>query len=376
MRSLAVLAAVALLLPQPVAAQTPSPAAAFRSAGEPFVFSFPRDHASHPEYRTEWWYYTGHLRASDGRRFGYELTFFRAGLRPGDPSPSPGQSKWRGNKLFPAHFAITDISGNRFIHTQQIVREAMGQGFASTQSLDVRSGDWTLQGAPQRDPAIERMRLRAAATIDGTSAALVLVQLPLKPPAVHGGGISRKGDCPSCASHYYSYTRLRTTGTLTYEGKTLTVEGTSWMDHEFGSAQLQSGVTGWDWFSIQLDDGREVMLYVLRRRDGSIVPQSSGSLIERDGRLIAIPAGAFTTRAQGKWKSPHTGAVYPSGWRVRVSQANLDVTLSPLVLDQELADPGGVSYWEGAVDVRDASSNLPRGEGYVELTGYAGEVNL
>ena len=377
---LAALAAALLFSGAPAVPATPPPQAGlggFASAGTPFEFIFPRDHAAHPEYRTEWWYYTGHLYASDGRRFGYELTFFRVGLRPGDPQPAPGQSKWRGNELFPAHFAITDVAGKRFIHAQQIVREALGQGAASAHALDVRSGSWTLQGSPLRDPAIERMHLRAAASIAGEAAALDLVQTPLKKPAIHGtGGISRKGACPSCASHYYSYTRMDTAGTILYRGETLRVSGTSWMDHEFGSGQLEAGETGWDWYSIQLNDGRELMLYALRRSDGTIVPQSGGSLIERDGSVRHLSASAFTARASGTWTSPHTHATYPSGWRVKVPQAGLDVTLAPLVLDQELDDASGISYWEGAVDVRDAAGGAARGSGYVELTGYAGTVSL
>jgi predicted secreted hydrolase len=338
----------------------------FLNANQPWHFSFPRDHAAHDGFASEWWYYTGHVRARDGRRFGYELTFFRVGLRPGQALPGPGQSRWRGNQLYPAHFALTDESGKQFFHAEKFARAALGAGSASATKLDVHADTWQLTGpAP--------FHLIAAAN----GIAIDFRETSEKPPAIHGhDGISTKAACDTCASHYYSMTRLRTTGTLTYAGRRFAVDGLSWMDHEFGSAELQANQAGWDWFSIQLDDRREFMLYLLRQKDGSITPQSSGSLIARDGRVTYLPLSAFVVERLGTWTSPHTGGVYPSGWRVRVPSANVDLTLTPTVLDQELANTvGGVSYWEGAVDVTDAALH-PLGVGYVELTGYAGAVNL
>jgi predicted secreted hydrolase len=347
----------------------------FTIATAPYVFTFPRDHAAHPDYQSEWWYYTGHLRTPGGRRFGYELTFFRFGLRPGDPPVRAGRSRWRGRQLYPAHFAITDERGRAFFYTEQFAREALGMGGASTQRLAVHAGGWTLEGEPLADGRFERMRLRAASG----GAALDLVQTPLKPPAVHGsGGISRKAACASCASHYYSYTRLATRGSLTYGGARFAVEGQSWMDHEYGTSELQPDQAGWDWFSVQLNDGREVMLYLLRRKDGSVTPESSGSLIERDGSVRHVPLQAFAVAVPpgARWRSPHTGAQYPDRWRVTIPAAGLDLRLTPTVADQELASTtGGVSYWEGAVEVKDAN-DMPAGAGYVELTGYAGGVSL
>lgn len=278
-----------------------------------------------------------------------------------------GQSSWRGNEVFPAHFALTDVDGKRFVHYERFAREALGAGFAAQGRLDVRADGWTLTGpAP--------FRLHAAA--DGTGIDFSLTSE--KAPAVHGhDGISRKGPCATCASHYYSMTRLATRGVLTYRGERLAVDGLAWMDHEFGSDELQTGQQGWDWVSLQLDDRRELMLYVLRQKDGSVTPQSSGSLIDARGRVTYLARSAFSLEATGRWTSPHTGGVYPSGWRVRVPGARIDVTLTPQLLDQELANTAvGVSYWEGAVDARDAASGRPLGAGYVELTGYAGSVSL
>jgi predicted secreted hydrolase len=338
----------------------------FENANRAYAFSFPRDHAAHFGYRSEWWYYTGHVTAADGRRFGYELTFFRIGLRPGDPRPAPGQSAWRGNQIYAAHFALTDESGQQFVHVERLAREALGAGSSSDRVLDVHVDDWTLSGT---NPF--RLHARAA------GAAITFEQFADKVPAIHGrDGISLKGSCATCASHYYSMTRLRTAGTLVYRGRRLAVTGLSWMDHEFGSDELQANQIGWDWFSLQLADRREVMLYRLRQTGGLVTPQSSGSLIDPRGRVTHLGLSDFSIDATGSWKSPHTGATYPSGWRVRVPQAAVDVLLAPTVSDQELVNGGGVSYWEGSVDILDPTTRRPLGVGYAELTGYAGSVAL
>ena len=365
--------------PQPQAAQGPSDLP-FAIATAPYAFRFPRDHGAHPDYQSEWWYYTGHVSTSDGRRFGYELTFFRVGLRRGDPAPRPGQSRWRGNELYPAHFALTDERGKTFYHVDRFAREALGMGSAAVGRLDVRAADWTLMGAPNGAADRERMLLHAGDTTPQGRNAIDFLQVPEKSPAIHGhGGVSRKADCRSCASHYYSYTRLRTTGTLTFHGARLRVTGLSWMDHEFGSGELQRDQAGWDWFSVQLDDKRELMLYLLRQKDGSVTPQSSGSVIAPDGGVRYLARDAFAIDVLGRWKSPHTNADYPSGWRIRVPSERIDVTLAPTVLDQELAGTsgGGISYWEGSADVRaTGDSSQPLGAAYVELTGYAGALAI
>ena len=349
----------------------------FVPATSPYAFAFPRDHAAHDAYRTEWWYYTGHVRTAQGRRFGYELTFFRVGLAPGDPKPLATQSRWRGNELYPAHFAITDERGKTFFHVERFAREALGMGNASNRTLDIRSLDWTLRGSAGARPDLERMVMHASEQTALGRNAIDFVQVPEKKPAIHGlGGVSRKSSCASCASHYYSYTRLRTTGRLVFDGVPMAIAGLSWMDHEYGSSELDPRQAGWDWFAIQLDDRRELMLYDLREKDGSLTPESSGSLVEPDGSVRYLPRTAFSARATGRWTSPHTGGTYPSGWHVVVPGAGIDLTLVPTVLDQELAGTtSGVSYWEGAVDAIDGRG-VARGVGYVELTGYAGTVAI
>lgn len=366
--------AAALIL---VGAAVGHAAAPFATAKAPYVFAFPADHGTHPLYQSEWWYFTGRLRAPSGRRFGYELTFFRVRLQPEDVAPAPlpsARSRWRGDQVYAAHFAITDAMGQKFVHTERVVRQALGLGAAAQGRLAVRADDWSLLGQPMADRSRERMTLHAADAENG----LDLVQTPEKPPAVHGQrGVFRKGACASCGSHYYSYSRLSTRGTLRYAGTSFKVEGTSWMDHEFGTNQLQPDEVGWDWMSLQLDDGRELMLYQFRRKDGGIAPQSAGSLVDRDGRVRFLPLGGFRVTATGRWHSPQTHADYPSGWRVQVPDARLDVTLVPVLLDQEIVLTSGPSYWEGAVDIRDTTApSRARGQGYVELTGYAEPVEL
>jgi predicted secreted hydrolase len=342
----------------------------FTPAIAPYAFTFPRDHFAHDGYRTEWWYFTGHLRTKAGRRFGYELTFFRIGLEPRPSHWSAGQSAWYAYQLYPAHFAITDEQTGTFVYAETLARDALGQGYASESTLRVGANGWSLEGTSELRP---RFRLRAR---DGGNG-IDLVLQSQKPPAIHGdGGISRKGDCAACASHYYSFTRLASHGTLTRDGVGYDVDGTSWMDHEFASDEMHDDRAGWDWFSIQLDDEREIMLYRMRRTNGRTAAESSGSIVDPRGAVTHVPLQGFHVEATGSWRSPATGATYPSGWLVSVRGIGERLRLVPVMLDQELVDPATATYWEGAVDVFDASTGRRIGSGYVELTGYASALRL
>jgi predicted secreted hydrolase len=357
--------ALARALLTAIAALLLGAAPAFKIATAPYTFRFPRDHFAHDAYRSEWWYFTGHLRTVDGRRFGYELTFFRIGIQPEAPHWKAGQSRWYTYQLYPAHFAITDVRGHRFVSFEKLARDALGQGFASQRRLAVHVDGWSLTGTSAVMPA---MHLQASADGD----ALDLRLRPRKPPAINGtGGISRKGACASCASHYYSFTDIATTGTIVWGGVRHAVRGTSWMDHEYGSSELTSEEMGWDWFAIQLRDGRDVMLYRIRERGGASAPQSSGSLVSRSGSVRHLPLSAFSIAAIGSWTSPVTHARYPSGWRVRVDGVAAPLEIVPVMRDQELAGSDAPSYWEGDCDVRDARTGARIGDAYVELTGYA-----
>ncbi len=345
----------------------PRTAEGYRLAVPPYAFAFPRDHASHPDYRTEWWYYTGNLEAEGGGRYGFELTFFRVGI---DRSREHDPSAWAFHTLYFAHLALTDIDADRFMFAEKLGRPALGLAGADSTRLHTWIDDWSVRLG---DDGVTH-RLDAA----GKGFGLALDLAPEKPPAIHGeGGVSRKAAGLGRASHYYSLSRMAAKGRIEQDGRTVPVTGVAWMDHEFGSNQLAPDQAGWDWFSLQLDDGRELMLYRMRLKDGGTDPFSSGTLIGAEGRTTHLPREAFSIEATGEWKSGRTGAVYPAGWKVRVPSAGLDLAVTPNVADQELVTGGavGVHYWEGSVRIggRDGA-HTASGVGYVELTGYAGRV--
>lgn len=343
------------------AACLPLGAAEYRRALPGYRYTFPRDHGAHPDFRTEWWYYTGHLAAGDGRRFGYQLTFFRSALEQQGANPS----RWAARNLYLAHFAVSDVTGRRLHLAERLAREGLGEAGGEREGLKVWIGDWEAVA----EGAAHRLRAREG------SFAIDLRLEPAKPLVVHGrDGVSQKAEGPGHASHYYSFPRLKTAGTLVAEGRSLKVTGQSWMDHEFGSAQLREDQVGWDWFSLQLDNGFEVMLYLLRHGDGRADPHSSGTLVHPDGRAQHLRRDDFAVEVLERWKSPRSPGLYPIRWRIRVPRAALDVTVAPLFPDQELdtAKSTRVIYWEGASRVEGTmAGKAVRGDAYVEMTGYA-----
>jgi predicted secreted hydrolase len=348
-----------------------SPPTPFQFATAGYRYNFPRDHGSHPTYRTEWWYYTGHLHSKIGRAFGFELTFFRRGVPPDEIKTLP--SKWSVKDLYLAHFAVTDISGKRFHFSEKFSREGLGKAGADESRLRVWIDDW------RAEASIELAASHTLAAHDETHA-LALTLQPAKPLVTHGAaGISRKGKEVGQASHYYSFTRLATSGKLTIDGESFDVTGTSWMDHEFGSAELGADQVGWDWFSIQLEDDTELMLYRMRRKDGSSDLASSGTAVSPDGRTRHLEVTDFEIESTGTWTSPESKATYPSRWRLRFPSLDLVLDVTPLLADQELRTSRStkVSYWEGAVAVTGTKQGRPvKGQGYVELTGYAERLKM
>jgi len=336
---------------------------AWRDATEGFHFDFPRDHASHPDYRIEWWYYTGNVETTGGRRFGYQLTFFRTGVVREPDNPS----RWALRDLFLAHFAVSDIDDESFHSFERINRSGIGWAGAETTPYRVWNEDWEAR-LDVRDHLLEasdrdyRIELRLA---------------PQKGEVIHGvNSISQKGPTAGNASHYYSLSRLETQGRITVKGESFQVRGLSWMDHEFGSSFLEEQQVGWDWFSIQLDDGRELMLFQLRRADGSIDSRSSGTLIDADGRSTHIRFGEFALAPDGPWRSAASGATYPTEWLIELPAEKLRLRLKSVLKDQELRTPEstGVTYWEGSIEAEGtAGENRVRGRGYLEMTGYAGQ---
>lgn len=372
-RALARLALIALAGTAAAPSGASAPAApdsgGFRRVEGPHPWAFPRDHGAHPDFQTEWWYYTGHLTTDDGRSYGYELTFFRRALAL-PPDLDPGYAGWRAAELYPAHFALTDETGDTFRHWERIHRDSGGKAGADTTGLRVWCGDWRATG----HGTIHRLEARAA------DVTLTLDLEPRKPPILHGeGGLSRKGAQTGQASYYYSMTRMTTHGTLSTDGKIAAVRGLSWMDHEFFSSDLDPTLDGWDWFSVQLDDETELMVYRLRRAAGAGGDWSSGTLVLPGADALSLRQEDITVTALDHWKSPVTSVTYPSGWRVRLPQFGIDLTLTPTVKAQELDTRAttGVRYWEGSVRVSGTRRGAPlAGAGYVELTGYDGTVPM
>lgn len=328
-------------------------------------YEFPADHGSHPGFKTEWWYFTGNVRTQEGREFGYQLTFFRQGIRPG-ATPPEVRSRFVTADLKFAHFAVSDLSRGKFAHFQKLSRGAYGEaGFVDGQRLAWIDG-WTCALTAEHG-----FRLRAE---DG-GVAIDLELVSDKLPVFHGkDGVSQKAEGPGRASHYYSLTRMSTRGTVRMDGETFPVTGLSWFDHEWATNQLSANQSGWDWLSLQFDDGTELMLFQLRNTDGKRDPHSAGTFIGRDGRTEPLGVGDFTLTPGRTWKSPATAAVYPVVWTIGIPKLGLTLEVRAALDDQELR-LRPVSYWEGAVRAQgEASGRKVRGSGYLEMTGYAGPI--
>jgi predicted secreted hydrolase len=337
----------------------------FARATQARALTFPADHGPHTDFQTEWWYYTGNLTAQDGRRYGYQLTFFRRGITPG---VGVGRaSDWATNQIYFAHFAVTDANNNTHTGTEHFARGAAGLAGAQAEPFRVWLENWSSEGL---NPEASELRLRAD---DGTMALDLTVRAD-KPPVVHGAtGLSLKTETSGNASFYVSFTRMLTTGTLRIRGEDVAVSGTSWFDHEWGTGSLGAGAAGWDWFSIQLDDRRELMFFQIRNKDGSIEPLSSGTLVEADGTTRFLKREDVKITPQEFWTSGSTQARYPSQWRVESAAGNFDLTLTPLIADQEMRV--SFLYWEGAVNITGTSNGRAvRGQGFVEMTGYAAQA--
>ena len=324
-------------------------------------FSFPLDHGQHPEFQTEWWYYTGNLQTVEGRRFGYELTFFRRALTP-PPALSNG-SVWRANQVYLAHFALSDIETQAFRYQELLSRGAAGlAGAQSEPAFEVWLEDWSVR-------QIGNNRYALSANTEDYELKLDLTDL--KVPVLQGNrGYSQKGPEAGNASYYISQSRLETSGELRIGENVWDVSGLSWMDHEFSTSALSAGQVGWNWFAIQLDNGSELMLFTLQREDGELDPFNGGTIIEPDGATRMLSSADFQVEIRETWRSPHSGAEYSSEWVITILNEEIRLSIKPLMPDQELNT--FITYWEGAVEVQGEWNGVPvNGFGYVELTGYA-----
>ncbi|MEQ8329747.1 MAG: lipocalin-like domain-containing protein [Longimicrobiales bacterium] len=338
----------------------------YARAVEPRAFVFPADHGPHPDFRTEWWYVTGNLTGSGNREVGFQFTIFRSALA---PSPPDIPSGWATNQAYMGHLAVTDVESGRFHAFESFARGSGGLAGAAADPFRVWIEGWSLEG-PADGGAAFPMRLRAA---DGT-VALDLTFEAGKPRVLQGqAGLSQKGPEPGNASYYYAHTRMPARGTVVLGADTLTVSGLGWLDREWSTSSLSEGQVGWDWFALQMDDGWDLMVYQLRNDDGTAHPLSDGVLVSPEGTRVPLAWGRdIQVEPTGRWTSPRDGSVYPSGWRIAIPSRDWDVTVTPVMDDQELVL--AFRYWEGAVRVEGtAAGRDASGRGYVELTGYAGQ---
>ena len=367
--------------PTAVRPATASPTAPPVAVADPLPVVLPRDDGPHDRL-TEWWYYTGHLKSAAGARFGFEFVVFRAE---------------RGH--FPtswvSHLAITDETGDRFLYSQrlevgsQVDRSPLGpDGKPTGFDLSLVGADpsrpatfgrpaWTMSGTNGRDHLTAALAPDEAALAKSPAGlGLDLELTATKPPALH----DRDGWIdfgPAGGSYYYSRTAMTAAGSLTLDGTRLTVDGSAWFDHQWGDF-ISVGGGGWDWFAVNLDDGTDLTLSLVRDADGTY-PLIYGTVVAPDGSLRHLDRDAFTVAVTGRWTSPTTGADYPAAWTLQIPGERLTIGLRPTVAGQELDTRAttGVVYWEGSQQVNATrDGRAVGGQAYVELTGYAGSGAL
>ena len=346
----------------------------FSRATEPGAIEFPRDRGAHDDYQTEWWYYTGNLATKEGRRFGFQLTFFRRAVGPVHPAAEdqmttdtppgdwPNPSNWRTNQIYFAHFAVSDIDDDRFYHQEVFSRGAAELAGGQSEPYQVWLENWY---ARKIAPGVVHLYAK------GKDVTINLELQETLPPVLHGDrGLSAKGPEPGNATYYYSIIRQLTRGNITVHGEDYEVAGLSWKDHEYSTSALSPGAIGWDWFSLQFDDGTALMFFQIRCEDGTLEPASSGSFIHVDGTVQHLTRGDWQLEVADTWTSTASGAVYPVGWHITIEAIDLSISGGALMSDQELTV--SVTYWEGAVAFTGTRSGYPvSSEGYVEMTGYA-----
>jgi predicted secreted hydrolase len=340
----------------------PGAMAQYKTALPGYRYEFPRDHFNHPEFQTEWWYTTGNLIAADGHHYGFELTFFRQGV-----DRDPGKTEpWDIQDLYLAHLALSDLDGGKFYHAERTNRAGPGLAGIDAKQKRIWNGNWEIRwnGAEEILNVVdEKFSLSFSLHSE-------------KQPVIHGeNGVSQKAAGAGHASHYISFTRLLTKGTIEMTGKSIDVRGTSWMDHEFFTHSMDAEQVGWDWLSVQLEDNTELMLYQFRRKDGSTDPFSSGTYVDVRGKSVHLSAADFRLVPAGEtWTSDLTGAKYPVAWSMEIPRLGLKLAATTQLKSQELAGGSKIapSYWEGAIAIEGTRGGASvRGVGYLEMTGYA-----
>jgi predicted secreted hydrolase len=341
--------------------------AQYQTALPGYDYHFPRDHFSHPDYQTEWWYYIGNLKSSDGHRFGFELTFFRQAI----DRKLEKQYAWDVQDVYLAHLALSDLDGGKFYHAERTNRAGPGLAGVDEKLQRTWNGNWKAQWRGN-EQELQAMDERFSFSLSLS---------PAKSPVIHGeNGLSQKAAGPGHASHYISFTRLITSGTIQLNGEPYSVTGLSWMDHEFFTHQLAQDQTGWDWLSLQLSDNSEIMLYRIRKKDGTVDPFSSATYVDPQGKSFHLRAVDFSLHPTTEtWESPATAASYPIHWKIEIPTLNLQLEVSTLLPSQELAGQTNLlpAYWEGAITISGTREHTPlTGVGYLEMTGYAQPVEF
>jgi predicted secreted hydrolase len=333
----------------------------FRFATPGYHFQFPRDYFNHPDYQTEWWYYSGHLTTKRGREFGFELALFRLGVAP------PGKRKgvWQVTDVYMAHAALSDLDGKHFLYDERVNRAGPGIAGISQCQQRVWNGNWQIQwrGDTQQLQAIT------------DEFSLDLTLQPEKPLVLNGHkGFSQKAPGGGNASNYFSFTRLETKGKIVLRGQGYQVTGSSWMDHEFSTTPKGSPVAGWDWMAIQLNNDTELMLYRVRLDDGAVSPDSSGTYTDVKGTGRYLSIRDFNLTPGETWTSPRGHASYPVEWGIAIPEIHLRLQVTTPLKDQELVtnNPYSPTYWEGAIQISgEQAGKAVAGVGYLEMTGYA-----
>ncbi len=335
----------------------------FSKAVDKRKFVFPDDHGPHPDFRTEWWYFTGNLVSKDGKEFGYQFTIFRTAL---SKEKSKRNSEWNSNQIYMAHFAVTDINENKFYFDERFSREGNNLAGAQASPFKVWVEDWQIIQI-QNEVLFDLPIINVKAKTENFEIDFILEST--KPFVLQGDeGLSQKGKQPGNASYYYSYTRLKTNGKIILEGKEFNVSGFSWMDREWSTSALSEDQAGWDWFAMQLDDNTEIMYYQMRKKDGTSDVFSKGVFVDETGSSQLLQKDDVVLEVTDYWETPD-GEKYPSGWNLQIPSKEIDLKITPAVKNQ-LMDVV-VRYWEGSVKIEGTKSNTDiRGRGYVELTGY------
>jgi predicted secreted hydrolase len=342
-----------------------SDAPGFARADSPRPFVFPADHAPHPAYRTEWWYFTGNLFDARAAHYGFELTFFRVGL---EPEPVARDSALATNSVWMAHLTVTDQANNRFHTAERLSRG--GSGLAGASAPDAAADSEVRLFVEDFSIVFSGDGASLTAHDDAFGIDLVLTGLD-RIVAQGNAGLDAKGAEPGNASYYFSAPRLAVRGELVPDsGQTaVAVEGTAWMDREWSTSALSPDIEGWDWFALQLDNGSDLMFYRLRGRDGSTSPHSGGSITDLASRTERLDAESVMLEPLREWTSPRTRVSYPVAWRMRIPLRDIELEVRPVIDNQEL--DLSVRYWEGAVTATGTvDGETIAGVGYLELAGY------